>query len=182
MRQILFWVLLVYLEVNWFGVAAARLLWPAAIIGLGALVARRSILASRPSFIAAHIALLVTMVSSVIHSGSWLLLADFAVLGALVTLELAHRKPALLLMIALEHTVAIVVNPWSAVRLMNHTEIPAVGAVALLRIFTIIIVIAIFVRQVLVPRFTPVPVPAPEPAKASRPLTVAEWEARNPSK
>lgn len=178
-RQIMFWVLLVYLELIWFSFTALRLLIPAAVLGLLTLAARKIAFGQRPSFVALHGALLFAMLQSAIETESWLLIADFGALGALVVLELIHRRVGLLVTIAIEHIAAMILNPWSAIGSMNDPRQPLVGAVALFRLFAVIMLTALAIRIAIAPKIAPAPEPEPKPAKPSRPLTVAEWEARH---
>lgn len=182
MRQILFWVLLVYLQLTWFGLAAAVLLLvPAGVLGIVAVFADHSVVGRRPTFVALHGALLCGMIVSAIQSESWRLVADFAALGAVTTLELNHSRPALLFAIVGEHVLGLTLDPWSAITLMNSPEVPFVGAAALFRLFSIIMIVSLWVRVFVLPRFMSPPPLTPAPER-SQPLTVAEWEARNAHK
>lgn len=176
-RQVLFWVLLVYLQFTWFGLAALPLLIPAAVAGGVAFAWRRR--EGRPTFIALHAGMLVAMVVSLLRAGSWIVVADFAIVGALVTLELSHRRAGLLAALAFAHACGLVWSPWSRIAQMNDPAVAHIGAAALVRLFAIVMLIAVLVRTRLVPRLVPPPVAQPEPPK-SKPMTVAQWEARNP--
>jgi hypothetical protein len=184
MRQILFWVLLVYLQLTWFGMAALPLLIPAALAGGAAFAWRRR--EGRPTFVALHAGMLAAMVFSLLRDASWIVVADFAIVGALVTLELSHRRPGLLAALAAAHACGLAWSPWSHIAQMNDPAVPHAGAAALFRLFAIVMLVAVLVRLHLVPRLAPPPAPEPEPPpmskSMSKPMTVAEWEARNPKK
>ncbi|MBV9494282.1 MAG: hypothetical protein JOZ54_08545 [Acidobacteria bacterium] len=181
-RQICFWFLLVYLEVDNFEWAGALLMIPAAVVGVVARLGPETWIGQRPSFVAIHASFFSAMIFVLLHSGSWIVWADVAVLGLLVALELQHRRAALLLLIAAEHLAGLLSNPWSAIPLRDHPGIPGVGAYALLRVAAIIMLLASWFRVFIVPRFAPPPSPPPPPKEISRsrPLTVAQWEARHP--
>jgi hypothetical protein len=180
-RHILFWALLVYLQFTWFGVAGMPLLLPAGLLVVATFFARTVVIGRRPTFVALHGAILCGMIISAVQGESWRLVGDFTALGALTVLELNHSRPGLLIAVAGEHVAGLAWNPWSSIVLMNNEELPFVGAAALWRIFAIIMIVALWFRVFGLPRFEPRVAPVPE-TKPSRPLTVAEWEARNPRK
>ena len=185
-RQICFWALLGYLEWTWYGQSMLPFLAAVTAMAVVVLILRRSEIGRRPSIVILHGALFVLMIRALLLVPSWPLLLDFAILGALVALELNHQRAFLLVAIAAEHAVGLAWDPWSDIRLMTRPEFAELGSVALARVFAMIMVVAILIRVYVAPRFVRLeddgeqqPPPAPKP---SRPLTVAQWEARNPPK
>lgn len=180
-RQICFWFLLVYLEVNNFEWRGVLVMIPAAVIGVVARLGPETWVGRRPSFVAIHAAFFCAMIGVLLQGGAWIVLADVAVLGLLVALELQHRRASLLLLIATVHLAGLVSNPWSAIPPRDHPGIPGAGAYALLRLGAIIMLLAAWFRIFIVPRIAPPPRPVKrEETPRSRPLTVAQWEARHP--
>lgn len=175
LRQVCFWVLLIYLEFEWASTAAIPLGIAAAAMTLVAWLARRTAYGQRPSFLVLHGAIAVQMILILLRAQSWLLFADFAAISVLAALELEHRKPMLLIAIAVEHALALAFDPSSALRFLADHSRPESAALAWARLFAIIMVIAIVIRT----RFVPPPPPEPPPPpKRARPMTAREWDAQ----
>lgn len=174
LRQLCFWVLLVYLEFEWTGKVAIPIAIAAIAFALFVWLTRQT----RRSFLVLHGAIATGMVLQFWHSHAWIVLADFALLGALVVLELKEPKPQLLIAIAIEHALGLAFDPATALRfLANHSE-PQAAVLAWTRLFAIIMVLAIAVRVHWWPRLVPERLPPPPPPKPARPMTAAEWDAQ----
>jgi hypothetical protein len=163
LRQLCFWMLLAYLEWIYFEVSILPLVAGAAAGGL--LLLHRP-LRSRPSFVVLHTAILGCLALTWLTTSDWAVLVDFAFLGALAVLELLHRNTVLLLVIAVEHGAGLATGGFTPL--------------AMARAFAIIMLFAIVVRLKVAPRFAePEPEPPP-PQPRTKPMTVAQWEARHP--
>jgi hypothetical protein len=84
-------------------------------------------------------------------------------------------------LVALQHCAALFLSPWSMVSQMKAS--PLIGSHVMARALAVALAVAIAFRQHGNPldpeRVRPAAPPDPRPP---RPLSVAEWEARNPQK
>ena len=186
LRQLCFWILFTYLSVTWYGKTALTVAAALASVAVIVFLANASALRRRPTFILLHGSICVLMIAGLLRRPdlsrqlvTLVAVFDFGALGALVALELNHAKTSLLLAIGIEHVLGLATNPVTSVRLMADPALPEVGVVALLRIFAIMMVAALYVR-LLTERFAPSPLPSTvsaEQQSRKRPLTAAEWDA-----
>ncbi|HKO56619.1 MAG TPA: hypothetical protein VJ276_12135 [Thermoanaerobaculia bacterium] len=164
LRQLCFWMLFVYLEWTYFEVAILPLVAGAAA---GGLLLLHPSLRTRPSFVVLHAAILGGLAVGWLATSDWHVLLDFELLGALAVLELLHRKTALLLLLAAEHGAAAATGGFTPL--------------AIARVFAVIMLLAIVVRRRMPVVFEEQkPVPPPPAPPRTKPMTVAQWEARNP--
>ena len=174
--KILFWLLLLYLEVWAFQCIARDLLAGIAISTFIAAVLRRTALGRRSSFLVLHGAVLVSLVCAAVTSPlRVVLIADAGLLATLVAVELANSSRLTLLLIGVEHVLGLLLSPWSPAFAIQTS---AIGAHVVARSFAVVLVLSILLRARFDKDNAP-PYKPPEPQKPPRrPLTVAEWEKR----
>lgn len=176
MSKILFWFLFVYLEIYTLSVSAISLLVVVLATTAAILVLRSTAVGRRPNLIVLNGAIAICLFWSAIQQDDMRFLADGACLLALLSLEIAHRRRALLFAIALEHVAGLLFSPWSLLSIMKDS--PLIAGQATARAFAVALAVAIALR-----RHEREPDPErvmPMPTQPThRPLTVAEWEARH---
>jgi|ERR1051326_1178651 hypothetical protein len=176
-QRLLFWFLFVYLEVYVFDAADRFLLGGAlAAAAISVFVPR---FRSRISLITLHRGVLTSLVVALLRGPSTAVAIDSALLGLLTGLELTNRSTTLLACTAAVHFLSLFFNPWCAVSAMKTSEVIAAHVVA--RIFGGILALAILLRKAIttIPSATDVAAStASTTPRERRPLTVAEWEAR----
>lgn len=180
-RQILthlaFWFLFLYLEL--FAGTDRYLL--GGVLAAGILAAVVSPLRARFSFVSLHVGILVALVGAYLTEGSPFAIIDAALLGLLVALELTNRNLALLALVAIEHAAALFLNPWCDISSAQPS--PQVASHVVARCFGVALAIGVLARKWLFKgedqsrHVSAATTPTTTP-RERRPLTVAEWEAR----
>lgn len=177
--KIVFWFFFLYMEVWAYVAVAPDLLAGVGIATLVVLLLRKREVGRCASFFVLHVALLASLAYAIVVAMDVVVIVDFTVLAGLTVRELTHRSRALLIAIAVEHILGLVISPWSQVSLMKDSA--AVAAHAVARALAVIMVLFIAARMRPSTVESSPQAAAPEKPRR-RPLTVAQWEAKNGGK
>jgi hypothetical protein len=180
-KRIAFWFLFAYLELYIFEAAAQDLLAAIGLAAFGVFVILRSTeLGRRPHFTVLNGAIVGTLFWSGWRQNSSAIAIDAAILGTLVGLELIHRSSLFLLLVAFEHGCAVFFSPWSRLADMKHS--PEIAAHVSARVLAIILAVAVAFHAHSRRQDPDRIIIEPQEPPRRRPLTAAEWDAKQKEK
>lgn len=179
LSKVAFWLLFVYLEMYVLELAAPELLIDVGVAFVLAFVFKATELGRRPNLFALNAGIFASLAIACVRQMSMVVVLDFTVLGLLTALEIRNRKQVFLWLLTGDHLASIFFNPWCLATAMKTS--PPIAAHVIARVFGALLAIVLVLRQRhrwLEPERLAKNTSTTAPPR-QRPLTVAEWEARN---